>query len=77
MYGVYGPKGVPSPSNVPGSRVGAVSWIDNSGNLWLFGGLGKAAPGSGGMLLYIPALDGIIGRLVSALADTCFQHSVD
>ncbi len=36
--GVYGTKGVASPSNVPGARDGAVSWIDNSGNIWLFGG---------------------------------------
>jgi N-acetylneuraminic acid mutarotase len=36
--GVYGTKGVPSMTNVPGSRTGAVSWIDSSGSLWLFGG---------------------------------------
>ena len=36
--GVYGTLGVPSPSNVPGSRDGAVGWTDQSGNLWLFGG---------------------------------------
>jgi Galactose oxidase, central domain len=36
--GSYGTKGVPSSTNVPGSRSGAVSWIDRSGNLWLFGG---------------------------------------
>ena len=36
--GVYGTLGVASASNVPGARSGAVSWIDSSGNLWLFGG---------------------------------------
>jgi len=36
--GIYGTKGVAAASNVPGARVSAVSWIDNSGNLWLFGG---------------------------------------
>lgn len=36
--GVYGTQGVASASNVPGARSGATSWIDNSGNLWLFGG---------------------------------------
>lgn len=36
--GVYGTKGTASAANVPGSRFGAVSWIDGSGNLWLFGG---------------------------------------
>jgi N-acetylneuraminic acid mutarotase len=39
--GVYGTKGVASPSNVPGARAGAVSWIDKSNNLWLFGGSGQ------------------------------------
>jgi len=44
-YGVYGTKGVADPNNVPGARVGAVSWIDDSDNLWLFGGQGFAASG--------------------------------
>lgn len=39
-YGVYGLKGVPSFSNKPGSRAGGVSWTDNGGNFWLFGGGG-------------------------------------
>ena len=39
--GTYGTLGTASASNLPASRVGAVSWIDTSGNLWLFGGLGK------------------------------------
>ena len=38
--GIYGTKGTGSPSNVPGARYGAVSWIDSSGKLWLFGGAG-------------------------------------
>lgn len=38
--GIYGTIGVPSPSNNPGSRHGAATWVDNSGNLWLFGGEG-------------------------------------
>ena len=36
--GVYGTKGIPSPSNVPGARERSVSWTDANGNLWLFGG---------------------------------------
>ncbi len=36
--GVYGTLGSPSTSNVPGARSGAVSYIDGSGNLCLFGG---------------------------------------
>ena len=38
--GVYGTQGVPAAANIPGGRSGAVSWIDSSGNLWLFGGYG-------------------------------------
>ena len=38
--GIYGALGVPAAGNVPGGRMGAVSWIDTSGNLWLFGGHG-------------------------------------
>ena len=36
---VYGTLGTASASNTPGGRYGAVSWIDSSGNLWLFGGV--------------------------------------
>jgi hypothetical protein len=32
------PKGVYSGTMVPGGRIGANSWIDSSGNFWLFGG---------------------------------------
>lgn len=35
---VYGTKGTPSTANTPGSRSGAVAWLDASDNLWLFGG---------------------------------------
>jgi N-acetylneuraminic acid mutarotase len=40
--GVYGTKGTPAAGNRPGGRGSAVSWTDNSGNLWLFGGNGHA-----------------------------------
>ncbi len=36
--GSYGTKGVAAPGNVPGARLAAVSWLDSSGNFWLFGG---------------------------------------
>ena len=45
--GVYGTKGTPEAGNVPGGRNCSVSWTDGSGNLWLFGGYGAAASGSG------------------------------
>lgn len=36
--GVYGTQRISAASNLPGGRYGAYSWIDASGNLWLFGG---------------------------------------
>jgi hypothetical protein len=45
--GVYGTQGSPAPTNVPSARESAVSWTDTSGSLWLFGGTGVAAAGTG------------------------------
>jgi len=50
QLGVYGTKGVPSTTNTPGARTEAVSWIDNSGDLWLFGGIGKSSTAFDGLL---------------------------
>jgi len=38
--GVYGTQGSAAPSNIPGARESAVSWVDGAGSLWLFGGIG-------------------------------------
>jgi len=45
QQGVYGVEGTPSRTNVPGARIGSVSWTDSSGNLWLFGGYGSDLTG--------------------------------
>lgn len=34
----YGTKGIAHPDNLPPARTAASSWVDNSGNLWMFGG---------------------------------------
>ncbi len=44
--GVYGQLGTAAPGNKPGGRRGPSTWIDKSGNLWLFGGFGFDAAGS-------------------------------
>jgi len=44
---VHGTKGVPDPANTPGGRYQSASWVDSAGNLWLFGGVGVTASGSG------------------------------
>ena len=36
--GTYGSLGVAATGNIPGGRLGSVSWTDASGNHWLFGG---------------------------------------
>jgi len=41
--GSYGTRTKFNSTNVPGARYGAVTWTDNNGNLWLFGGNGVAA----------------------------------
>ncbi len=45
QLGIYGTKGTADPANVPGGRVTSVSWVDASGNLWLFGGSGFDSTG--------------------------------
>jgi N-acetylneuraminic acid mutarotase len=50
QQGTYGMLGVPSANNIPGSRFGAVSWIDSAGNFWLFGGISIDSNGRAGQL---------------------------
>jgi len=45
--GTYGTRGLESATNVPGARLGSATWIDGSGNLWLFGGYGLAETDEG------------------------------
>jgi hypothetical protein len=45
--GVYGSLNVGSADTTPGARQRGVTWTDKAGNLWLFGGLGIAAPSYG------------------------------
>jgi DNA-binding beta-propeller fold protein YncE/N-acetylneuraminic acid mutarotase len=44
--GVYGTINTPASTNVPGGRDSASTWIDSSGNLWLFGGEGIDSQGN-------------------------------
>jgi N-acetylneuraminic acid mutarotase len=48
--GNYGTQGTAASGNVPGARQSAASWIDASGNLWLFGGNGIDSAGTRGLL---------------------------
>lgn len=40
QYSIYGTQGAAAVTNKPGGIYASVSWTDNSGNLWLFGGFG-------------------------------------
>jgi N-acetylneuraminic acid mutarotase len=42
----YGTQGVSAANGMPGPRLGASSWTDSSGNLWLFGGYGDISDSS-------------------------------
>ena len=48
--GSYWTQGTAASSNVPGARGYAVSWLDSSGKLWLFGGYGLDSAGNSGYL---------------------------
>jgi N-acetylneuraminic acid mutarotase len=48
--GVYGTLGTQAATNVPGARFGIPSWIDASGKLWMFGGMGNDSTGAQGYL---------------------------
>jgi hypothetical protein len=39
--GSYGTQGLSTPENVPPPRGASASWLDTTGNLWIFGGLGN------------------------------------
>jgi N-acetylneuraminic acid mutarotase len=50
QLGIYGTEGTAASTNVPGGRSGSVSWVDGSGNFWLFGGAGFDSAKAGGVL---------------------------
>ena len=64
--GVYGTLGSPASANIPGGRYGAISWIDASGNFWLFSGNGIDSTGTLGYLNdlweYSPSATGDTGE---------------
>lgn len=45
--GTYGVMGTGSTANIPGARFASVTWIDASGNFWLFGGAGYSGTNYG------------------------------
>ena len=75
--GVYGTKGLADPANVPGVFYGAMSWTDQNGNLWLFGGFGYDNDGNDGLLnaLWRYDIDNETWTWVSG-SDTYYQTGI-
>lgn len=57
--GAYGTKGVAAPGNVPGARVGAVSWTDAGGSFFLLGGQVDPLPKTWASLSDVWKWDGV------------------
>jgi hypothetical protein len=54
--GNYGTKGTSSATNLPGARSGHGSWIDATGNIWVYGGVGYANTTGGNGNTYLDDL---------------------
>jgi len=48
--GTYGVEGIPDAANIPGARLSAATWIDSSGDVYLFGGNGYDSTGQWDLL---------------------------
>jgi N-acetylneuraminic acid mutarotase len=79
ISGVYGKLGTFAATNTPGSRSGAATWVDPSGNFWMFGGSGYASDASisyiNDLWEYSPAINQwawMDGNSVGALAKSEF-----
>ncbi len=68
LSGFYGTKGEADPDNMPGARSSALSWSDESGNLWLFGGRGYDSAGENGRFNDLWRFDGEAWTWVSGSA---------
>jgi hypothetical protein len=64
--GVYGIQGIADSANLPGGRFSPITWVDASGNFWLFGGQGYDWTGTQGYLndlwMYTPNAAGNTGQ---------------
>ncbi len=82
QLGVYGTKGSPAKSNVPGGRTDAVGWADRKGNIWLFGGFGYDSQGIVGYLNDVWLFNSQtrewtwIGGSSAVGCDDCIQYGV-
>jgi N-acetylneuraminic acid mutarotase len=75
QIGEYGEQGIAAAANVPGARIGCISWIDLQGNLWLFGGSGYDSKGEDDYLNDLWKFDGTNWTWVSG-SDSVNQNGV-
>jgi N-acetylneuraminic acid mutarotase len=79
--GIYGTLGTPAAGNYPGGRLGAASWTDSGGNLWLFGGNGLDSNGTVGLLNDLWEFTTSSNQWTwmggsSTIANSCFQYDI-
>lgn len=55
---IYGIKGVAAPNNYPSSHSSSAIWLDDSGNMFMFGGFGVDANGINGIIDDLWKFDG-------------------
>lgn len=75
LPGVYGTRGIPAAANMPGSRYFATTFRDESGNLWLFGGVGDDSQGMPGWLNDLWKYDSATGKWAWMAGDTTVGSS--
>lgn len=75
--GVYGTKGQAAATNIPGGRQGGVSFLDRSGNLWLFGGVGYDADGNWTYLNDLWKFNPSTGQWTWVSGSSVFQNLAD
>ncbi|RYE07333.1 MAG: hypothetical protein EOP51_33905, partial [Sphingobacteriales bacterium] len=73
-------KGIAAATTKPGNRSKVTTWIDNNGNLWMFGGSATVGGGDvqfNDMMTYgALACTPPVGSVTPATVDTCFGSSV-
>jgi len=82
VYGVYGALEIPASTNTPGDHALATPWVDEQGNLWLFGGDGDASQGYQGLLndflgIHALELDSKGTHINSSVASVAISNAED
>ena len=74
-YGVYGSRGISAVTNKPGGRYYGNNWIDDAGDLWLFGGYGYAENGNTGNMSDLWKYDAAVNEWTWMNGDKTTENS--